>query len=482
MVVHTTGFASLIRNNRASAATRDHDDDPNDASIHSGRFDNFIIVPVPGLDDDPRSPIYIPREYEEVESIDDDDDDFDPHEWIARMGRMRLDDSDSDSGFMYYNNNRPLYTTEEFEETNRRRDDDDDRNDWPSYYFSDAGSEADDDDFDPHEWYAQMRRDGSYITPDSDSDDDFMYYNNNPPLYTTEEFKETDRRRDDHNDRNDCPRCYFSDSESNSDTNLTYNNINRPIHGPEEVEEADERIDDDDYYPGGIRVRPGKYTPGTGQVIPEKFTPPNPSTRPQDLFPPGRRMDTSPPVRRFISRLNPNEMLIYTDGACLGNGQANPRAGCGVVFREARPGRRGHLAVPLERQGPTGHPRPQTSNRAELRAAIMALQFRYWPGEGWTKVVIATDSEYVVEGATSWVKGWLRNGWRTRSGRPVKNKDLWKCLLGCCEELATTRAKTKVEFWRIPREWNAEADGWAKHAAAQDERATVFLKLSGVLI
>lgn len=170
-------------------------------------------------------------------------------------------------------------------------------------------------------------------------------------------------------------------------------------------------------------------------------------------------MDTSPPVRRFVSQLNHNEMLIYTDGACLGNGQANPKAGCGVVFREELPGRRGHLAVPLERQGPTGHPRPQTSNRAELRAVLAALQFRSWPCEGWTKVVIATDSAYVVE-----------------NGKSVKNKDLWKCLLGWCEDAAMFPARTKLEFWWIPREWNTEADGWAKFAADKDARSTTFLR------
>ncbi|RHZ65359.1 uncharacterized protein CDV56_109401 [Aspergillus thermomutatus] len=199
---------------------------------------------------------------------------------------------------------------------------------------------------------------------------------------------------------------------------------------PEESVEADRRRDDDDYYPGTVVIQPGKYTPGTGQVIPKKFTPPSPSTRPQDLFPPGRREDTSPPVRRFISRLNRNEMLIYTDGACLGNGQANPRAGCGVVFREERPGRRGHFAFPLELQGLRG----------------------------------------VDEGC-------YRDGLGS-----VKNQDLWKCLLGWCEDAATFRAKTKLEFWRIPREWNAEADGWAKLAAASDVRATAFGKPSGLTI
>jgi hypothetical protein len=68
MVVHYTGFVSLVRNNHASA-TRDHD-----GSALSRRLDNPIIEPVSGSDDDPTSPTYIPGECEEVEgSIDDDD-------------------------------------------------------------------------------------------------------------------------------------------------------------------------------------------------------------------------------------------------------------------------------------------------------------------------------------------------------------------------------------------------------------------------
>ncbi|PKX91807.1 uncharacterized protein P174DRAFT_422953 [Aspergillus novofumigatus IBT 16806] len=87
-----------------------------------------------------------------------------------------------------------------------------------------------------------------------------------------------------------------------------------------------------------------------------------------------------------------------------------------------------------------------------------------------------------AERATSWIKGWVRNGWRTSSGTPAKNKDLWKCLLGWCEDAATTRAKTKLEFWRIPRGWNAKADGWAKLAADKDVKPTTFMKSTGYLI
>ena len=117
-------------------------------------------------------------------------------------------------------------------------------------------------------------------------------------------------------------------------------------------------------------------------------------------------MKATPPVHRFIRRNGEqNQFLIYTDGACLDNGGANPRAGCSFVYRNSteNPGI-GWVCFPLEKRGPTGIPSLQTSNRAELRAVIAASRFRYWPGEGCRCLVIATDSEYVVEGITKWVK------------------------------------------------------------------------------
>ncbi|OQE22121.1 hypothetical protein PENFLA_c013G09265 [Penicillium flavigenum] len=176
---------------------------------------------------------------------------------------------------------------------------------------------------------------------------------------------------------------------------------------------------------------------GTGRVFPTKFNPSNPSNTPQMLFPLRRTENAAPPVYRFIRRNDETQFLIYTDGACLGNGGANPRA-----------------------------EHPQTSNRAELRAVIAAMRFRVWTGEGCRCLVIATDSEYVVEGMTKWVKGWIRNNWKTSSGAPVKSKDLWECLLGEVERWDENGMR--IQFWRIPREWTTEADQHAKVAATKN--------------
>ncbi|KAJ4253903.1 hypothetical protein NW762_010301 [Fusarium torreyae] len=186
-----------------------------------------------------------------------------------------------------------------------------------------------------------------------------------------------------------------------------------------------------------------------------------------DLFLPGISRQATPVVSRFMHRHNPKTFLIYTDGAYLNNGQSNPKAGWGCIFRPLTPTPTPTISGRLEHKGPFGDSHSQTSNRAELRAVLGALRFRHWKGEGCTTLVIATDSEYVVKGATEWVPGWLRKGWKTSAGGQVKNKDLWEALLGEMERWDTYGMK--IQFWRIPREWNVDADVKAKEAAGRND-------------
>jgi ribonuclease HI len=216
---------------------------------------------------------------------------------------------------------------------------------------------------------------------------------------------------------------------------------------------------------------------GTGKVIPTVFIPPSSAT-PHTLFPVGISHKAIPRVTRFIHRDDPKTLLIYTDGACLNNGQENPRAGWAFIFRPRKPNATTCISGRLENRGPFGDDHSQTSNRAELRAVIGALRFRYWNGEGFTRLVFATDSEYVVKGATAWVSGWLRKGWKTSSGDLVKNRDLWEALLGEMERWNVHGMR--IQFWRIPREWNSEADQLAKEAA-QGDNADKFTTNMGVL-
>jgi ribonuclease HI len=62
-----------------------------------------------------------------------------------------------------------------------------------------------------------------------------------------------------------------------------------------------------------------------------------------------------------------------------------------------------------------------TNNKMEMMAVIKALEFFDEP----QNLMIHTDSMYVFQGITDWIKGWKKNGWKTSKKQPVKNKDLW---------------------------------------------------------
>ena len=103
-------------------------------------------------------------------------------------------------------------------------------------------------------------------------------------------------------------------------------------------------------------------------------------------------------------------VTIYTDGGCRGN-----------------PGPGGWGAVLLwgeHRKELNGSEALTTNNRMELLAAIEGLKFLNRD----VAVRLYTDSRYVKQGITQWIRGWKKNGWQTASKQPVKNKDLWQEL------------------------------------------------------
>ncbi len=102
---------------------------------------------------------------------------------------------------------------------------------------------------------------------------------------------------------------------------------------------------------------------------------------------------------------------IATDGACKGN--PGP-GGWGALIRFGT----------AEKELSGGDP-VTTNNRMELTAAIEALNALTRP----CRVTLSTDSRYVMDGLTKWVKGWQRNGWKTADRKPVKNVELWQALI-----------------------------------------------------
>ncbi|EXF73400.1 RNase H domain-containing protein [Colletotrichum fioriniae PJ7] len=186
----------------------------------------------------------------------------------------------------------------------------------------------------------------------------------------------------------------------------------------------------------------------SGTLFPTKFGQSKKKTplSPEELFPPGRCMKLTPPVLHFINRYDTSEALIYTDGACFGNGNAAARGGFAFIFKPVYANdQSGRVAFKLEDQGPDGKTYRHTSNRAELRAAVAALRYRAWAGEGFRSIVIATDSTYVVNGATDWARAWVKKGWRLSTSGNVMKRDLWEALLLHVERLHDRGVS--VRFW-----------------------------------
>jgi ribonuclease HI len=103
----------------------------------------------------------------------------------------------------------------------------------------------------------------------------------------------------------------------------------------------------------------------------------------------------------------PVQAIIFTDGACLGN-----------------PGPGGYAAVVTiagQEQIIVGRDPSTTNNKMEMLAAIKALEVV--PHS--TPIIIHSDSQYVIKGATQWLRGWKAKGWRKADGKPVLNQDLW---------------------------------------------------------
>jgi ribonuclease HI len=112
-----------------------------------------------------------------------------------------------------------------------------------------------------------------------------------------------------------------------------------------------------------------------------------------------------------------DRIIIYTDGACLGN-----------------PGPGGYGAVQLyqgKRRELSGGYRRTTNNRMELMGAIAALEAL----KARSKVLLYTDSRYVVDAVEKgWAQKWRRNGWRKPDKQMAMNPDLWERLLTACSQ------------------------------------------------
>lgn len=138
------------------------------------------------------------------------------------------------------------------------------------------------------------------------------------------------------------------------------------------------------------------------------------------------------------------EIIIYTDGACSGN-----------------PGPGGWGAILMYKDNKkeiSGSSKDTTNNIMELTAVVEALRLVKYP----CKISIYSDSAYVVNAFDQgWIYNWLKKGWKTADGSPVKNKELW-------EELYNFTKVHDIKFNKVKghadNEYNNRCDELARNA------------------
>ncbi|KAI0966875.1 ribonuclease H-like domain-containing protein [Xylaria arbuscula] len=171
-----------------------------------------------------------------------------------------------------------------------------------------------------------------------------------------------------------------------------------------------------------------------------------------------------PMVLTCLHRNEMHSIIVAVDGACRNNGQPGAQAALGVFFRA---GSSWNKAEKLTL-------RDTTSQRAELCAALRALKIVYdsiaheWQhsitaGSALKRVIIKSDSNYLVQGMTEHIVKWRSNGFLNARSQPVQNQELIKEIWQLIKRLQQQK-KIRVLFWKVARQDNANADRLANLA------------------
>ena len=136
---------------------------------------------------------------------------------------------------------------------------------------------------------------------------------------------------------------------------------------------------------------------------------------------------------------------VHTDGACLGN--PGP-GGWGALLRY------GGTRARTRRRRAADHQQPHGADGGDHGAGN---------ADRACEVVLHTDSQYVRQGITEWMPNWVRRGWKTAGGDPVKNRDLW-------ERLHAAAPRHKIE-WHWVKGHSGDPDNERVDVLARDQAA-----------
>ena len=149
---------------------------------------------------------------------------------------------------------------------------------------------------------------------------------------------------------------------------------------------------------------------------------------------------------------------VYIDGACPGNGTPTAKGSYGVYFAPNSP---------YNTSGKLPTDFPQTSQRAELIAALIALEQIQTVNETYRSLelfIIITDSDYLVNSIGKYIMNWKRNNWISASRKEIVNRDLFERLDLKLEELYNRQHDIDILWWKVDRSENTEADRLANWA------------------
>ncbi|NP_001272805.1 ribonuclease H1 [Sorex araneus] len=164
--------------------------------------------------------------------------------------------------------------------------------------------------------------------------------------------------------------------------------------------------------------------------------------------------DSVPAIDKSTFSYMGDFVVVYTDGCCSSNGRRRARAGIGVYWGPGHP-----LNVGIRLPG------RQTNTPASLHTACKAVEQA--KTQNISKMVLYTDSMFIINGITNWVKGWKKSGWKTSTGKEVINKEDFVWLEKLTQDIQEIQWMHVLSLSGFVG--NEEADRVAKEGVKQSE-------------
>ena len=130
----------------------------------------------------------------------------------------------------------------------------------------------------------------------------------------------------------------------------------------------------------------------------------------------------------------PREIVVFTDGSAINNGSKNAKGGVGVFFADNDPR---NISKSIVNSNSNGNSKNKvTNNICELIGVILAIEkiVATEPTMSKLRIVLMTDSEYIVKSVLKYSINWRKNGYKNKQGKPIKNILLMKKVIELVEK------------------------------------------------